>query len=202
MSQSLSNPGLRCGAAALGVWLLAMAASASDPGYLPLVGPTPLRFQPRRAPPTVELPPLALKENHATDVTAFPTNVANPESIVLTAASRTNAPDQYFLLYPPWYWPAPAWLEPARPGGDHVNPTPSPESVQPARPDPSASPAPPPQLLTPTQVVPRPHTASDLLVVTPQMLVDYFKGAQSLTNAVTTPGRAPRESDGAGFNPP
>jgi hypothetical protein len=156
------------------------SAIASSPGYLPTVGPTPLRFQSDRNLPLRELPPLAMQNNTASDVTSFPTNVANPESVIYTAASHTNAPPQYFWPFPSWYWPSPDWSNPP-PQGEEI-------------PRPPVEPA-------PTNTVYTPHTASDLLVVTPQMLVDYLKQSQSETNTVSPSAQAPVEFTPANPSP-
>ena len=150
-----------------------LSSLASSPGYLSIVGPTPLRFQTDRNTPQRQLPPLEMQNSTDSDVITFPTNIANPESITYTAASHTNAPTQYnFWPFPTWYWPTPDWSNSPSSGG---------------------SVPPPPTEPAPTNTVYSPHTASDLLVVTPQMLVDYFKQTQSTTNDVEPAARAPVE---------
>ena len=161
-------------AVAVGV-AFGLSAIASSPGYLPVVGPTPLRFQSDQRAPLQELPPLAMQDSTAFDVTTFPTNIPAPESVIYKAASNTNAPPEYnFWPFPSWYWPAPDWSSPPQ-GGEMPSP---------------------PNEVAPTNTIYTPHTASDLLVVTPQMLVDYFKQSQSPTNAVNPAARAP-----VGFTP-
>ena len=172
MKNRASGLGFLITVATAGGIVVGLSATASNPGYLPIVGPAPLRFQSDRNAPQQALPPLEMQDNTASDVTTFPTNVANPESVIYKAASNTNAPQQYFWPFPSWYWPAPDWSNPS-PGG-------------------SEGPMPPNEV-APTNTVYSPHTASDLLVVTPQMLVDYFKQSQSATNSVNPSARAPVE---------
>jgi hypothetical protein len=164
-------------AAALG---LAASSGPSGAGYLPKTGPTPLRFQVVPEFNAFVLPPLAMEESNGPVLTNMPPPQDTSQAVHYSAASKEVPP-------PMPLWPAPMW----------VNPYPgfySPEPPGPANPEPEV-PGNSKPVNRPTNPVTNPVTnaspgtgaAGDVLKITPDMLVDYFKPARVPTNA---PGAA------------
>jgi hypothetical protein len=146
-----NRPSKACIAAgiALAVVVTTAASLESDP-YLPKVGPTSLRFKAAGASKSLNLPPLAKEDNTAT-VTNMPANVENVD-IVTRVASPDPVVQQYFFQSP-WIYPLPR-----ADAQTDVRGSAAPAPAHPA-----------------TNAPPTSQAASDMLVVTPQMLVDYFK---------------------------
>jgi len=131
---------------------IANAKSAAI-GYLAKVGPVPLRFLPRITKIGV-LPPLP----DGSSTPASNPQIPNPPPQSDSATAPQSAT-------PPAQIPA----DPASPLSDAPADQ-SPDSLLPVIENPAPDPA------------STPHSANDLLVVTPQMLIEYFKPVGSSTN--------------------
>lgn len=154
--------------------------------YLAAVGPTPLRFQSLQNIPPLNLPELAMADPAAPAVTGTWTNITGaPE--VLTAKSPDPAPQQYNFGYMPFGVP---WMPPAPggPGYDSMPPRPpEPSPVMPMGSEKPPGPGPGAGILArEANPAPEPPSAAPLMVVTPQMLVDYFR--PSKTNSPASNG--------------
>jgi hypothetical protein len=135
---------------------IATAKSAAL-GYLATVGPVPLRFQPRVTKIGI-LPPIS----EGSPVSEPKPEVPNPPPVSTSEPTPENTPAQE---------PIPA--EPMPPLSDTppVQPDQTPDSLLPVIENPLPDPAQPPR------------SANDLLVITPQILIEYFKPVGSSTNA-------------------
>ena len=144
-----------CAAAALMFLPALSTASAEDSRpYLPAVGPTQLRFERQMAFKPLLLPPLSMENSTSSDNTPEKTD---PTMLPSGFASGLNGiPARFFL-------PTTLWLNHLSGHGD-TDPTATADIY-------TAASNPPTQ--STDQVQPAP--ASDLLNVTPQMLVEYFK---------------------------
>jgi hypothetical protein len=150
------------------VMTLATVGSSGRPGagYLAKVGPTPLRFQEGRDSRPPSLSPLAMDDRDIPTVTAMPPKAEEPTPVVrYSAASLPPQPQNYYLPWMPWFYPTPTFSNP--------------EAV------------PAPGFESPTNGTSLSLPAGDLLNLTPQMLVDYFKPLQRGTNPPNTSGVPP-----------
>ena len=169
-------------AAALG---LAASSGPSGGGYLPKTGPTPLRFQVVQESNAFVLPPLAMEESNGPEFTNLPPAQDTSQAVHYSAASK-EAPS------PMPFWPAPMWVNPY-PGfyGPEPPGPANPEPKLPGHSKPDNRPATNPVANPATNASPGNGAAGDVLKVTPDMLVDYFKPARVPTNApggaATTP---------------
>ena len=126
-------------------------------GYLAKVGPVPLRFQEVHPLNLMALPPLAMDDGTNSDTNSIPDKVCDDSLASAGLASSSAGVPQAFFA------PASTWLNRLSTLDDTNAPQagfgiPLPESAP-----------------------PRP-AASDLLAMTPQMFMDYFKPLQSGTN--------------------
>jgi hypothetical protein len=140
-------------------------------GYLTKVGPAALRFQTVRAPTLLNLPPLPSEPRDAA-VTAVPAAPKESFGLVQSSASA-EIPARFFM-------PSSLWL--SQFGG-------APPAATPELPETNAATAPDQTDFAPP--------ASDLLIFTPEMLVDYFKPVLAGTNATNVMVLVPM-----GFTPP
>lgn len=163
MGKSFSKTFVVCGIALATAWRIAGPCGVDGEGYLSKVGPVPLRYQTVRASEPLNLPPLPSEPRSTAEVVTLPAQT-DAFSLLRKSAS-TEIPAQFFL-------PAALWLN--RFSGQN-----SLDSLLPA----STS-----SVTNSTAAASSP--ASDLLTVTPEMLVDYFKPVQPPTNAAnaTVPG--------------
>lgn len=150
-----------------GVWLAALMAMATavDAGsaYLPVIGPTPLRFE-----------------------------------AAMTRAFDFSSVGKAAVVPPPKTEAAPKWMEPAHGSTNTtttvVSSTESNGSILSV-----AVPTPlPEEPAAPAEFV-APHPADNLLVITPQMLAEYFKPFPGATNAAGVSVFLPVQ---VGFTPP
>lgn len=149
-------------------------------GYLPSTGPVPLRFAPEKAALTgYELPPLAMDDRALTRGIL----AASAENIAAETSDNLAALNQLGPVAP----------DPANQAGFAGFDS-----------DPLAITQPPMALSAPT--LPGSATnaaASDVLVVTPQMLVEYFKADRAKTNTVNAVNVVnPAVYVPVGFTPP
>ena len=151
---------LRCVALAVAAQAAALGAKSAS-GYLPRIGPTPLRLVPvKTEPPQAVLPPLAVDDRVE--------EPSQPEPIVQHAFNLNDYLDSNL----------PLWTGLAEAIAKRVFPDPGTEKA-PKEPLPAVSPP------------------NDMVVVTPQMLVDYFRPIGSATNAPEVSVTVP-----VGFMPP
>jgi hypothetical protein len=138
---------------------LVSVLGAQGVGYLAKIGPGPLRFQaPHAANPTMNLPPLPKADRGVSDVAGTESIVVKPsENITYRAGFPSAAASLPARFFTPWaLWPNLA------PDADSLLP----EVTAP-----------------PADSTPAPSAAGDLLTITPQMLVDYFRPQGSTNGA-------------------
>lgn len=162
------------------VWSSVSSQAGLPNGYLRCTGPVPLRFAAETAGlDGCDLPPLVMEDDtHASNTPVSPENTASAPpgkpTVTVTEANSAEsvAPDAMANQNQ---------SIPVRFDGDPL-----------AIPQPFSTPSTPalPEIATAT-------SASDLLVVTPQMLVDYFKPSRAATNSANTAVFVP-----LGFTPP
>lgn len=133
---------------------IAGSSGANGDGYLPRVGPTPLRYYIVRASEPLALPPMASEDGVPGDVPA-PLSTGGDFTPFRRSAFVGSPNDSS--------WPSPLWL--SRFAGWNGLDSPPPFGAA---------------VVTNATFVPFP--ASDLLAMTPDMLADYFKPVQFPTN--------------------
>ena len=144
-----TNSSRVCSFLAIAVALTGVAAEKPRAGYLPRVGPAPLRFEAPRVPALSisKLPPLPKQ-----DTQALPTHVPPPKPEGNPDSNKTGS-----TATPPMTSP------------DGANSEDDPYSLLPAQ-------------NVPTHWTGGTPSANDLLAVSPQMLIDYFKPMSNWTN--------------------
>jgi hypothetical protein len=136
---------------------IAESSSLSEAGYLPKTGPTSLRFQIGRGSQPLDLPPLAMDDPDPSAVTAMPQKSLDPIPVEKYTAASLPPQTENYLPWMPWFYPLSGMSYPP--------------------------PLPAPSIGAPTNTPPVSLPASDLLSITPQMLVEYFRPLQFGTNA-------------------
>ena len=160
------------GVLALGIFTSRHAFAGA---YLADVGPTPLRYQTPKSPAKIiRLPPLATEEEPVS------TNAAVSVSVPASAPPASPAPAVRLVSSSP----GPRIVPPPTAATNVSNAT---ETAGPAT---AAN-------EQPADSQPDASSANDLLGITPQMVVEYFKPAQSPTNAPGASVYVP-----VGFTPP
>lgn len=154
-------------------------------GYLPVTGPVPLRFETEKPPPKPLVLPALVQEEPPSPA---PAEETPPPEVAATPAAETNAAPVAAVAEPAVVTPAPesaATLLDQLYGGDGSSAYANPYAI------PAPQPAPKPGLETP---------ASNLLVVTPQMLAEYFR--VSPTVGTSSNASSPAVFVPVGFTPP
>jgi hypothetical protein len=131
--------------------------------YLPVVGPTQLRFFKVQASASLNLPPLSMDNIASAGDDGSPAKTDRASGSADFASGLSDIPARYFL-------PTTLWLNRLAGHGDSGSTEPAVVYT--------ASSTPPPQPSQPVQPAP----ASDLLNVSPDMLAEYFKPGHSLPN--------------------
>jgi hypothetical protein len=145
---------------------IASSSGAPKPGYLAKIGPGPLRLQPARpVVHTVNLPPLAMQDATATEA-SLP-SVSPSEDITY----RARSPFSMMSLPLKFFMPSSLWINDYSRMDVNDSPQPQPAAQE-------------------TNPAPIPPAASDVLTISPRMLVEYFK-PQSQTNAANASALAP-----------
>jgi hypothetical protein len=149
------------------VTLLGMTAALGDDSrcYLPVVGPTQLRFERVRTGKPFKLPPLSMENASASEATIAPdkTDVAPPADTF--ASGSADLPARLFL-------PTTLWLNHLSGQSDDTS-------------------SPPADVYVSSSTPQTPPPASDLLNITPQMLVEYFQPGQYQHKGFQPKGASP-----------
>lgn len=152
------NSSKRCvlyGIVLAAAWRIGGPAASDGESYLPTVGPPPLRYYSVRTLGAFNLPPLPSESGDSADVTVCPASTG--DLTPLRSSVLTETPVDFLL-------PAALWL--SRFSGTNGLGSLLPTS-----------------LVSLTNSIAVCSAAGDLLAVTPEMLVDYFKPAQCPSNA-------------------
>ena len=190
MGTRFSRIWLLCAAGFTALFGGAVTLEADGAAYLAVVGPCPLRYQPPQITQPLYLPPLVMQDPAAPRIIGSYTNNITGPPEVLTAVSPDPAPPQYTPFdYSPF---GGAWVN-SLVGLSAYN------SLLPKATEPAPIPAVVDYRSNAAPAVPTASAASSappMMVVTPQMLVDYFKPGRPATNSPSAGGSGP-----VGFTP-